>query len=454
MSSLWNPDNIRDVGESVGLGHLNKDVVEHLARDVDYRIAQVLEQSLKFMRQSKRTTLHTFDISQALRALDIEPLFGYESTRPLRFGEASLGPGQPLYYLEDEEVDFERLINAPLPKVPREVTYTAHWLALEGVQPSIAQNPAATDSRHQELLPKGPNANPNLAAVSGQDGASVKPLVKHILSSEIQLYFERITTAILDENSEETRNAAFNSLRTDPGLHQLVPYFVQFVADKVTHHTKDLFTLRQMLQLTHALLQNTTLYIEPYIGAMVPSVLTCLVGKQIGSAQDPISKFEVRDLAASLIIEIARKHSKSSTTLKARLARTLLKAFLDPNRSLGAHYGALMALHGIIGTDGINLTILPNLKTYDSLLVEGLNDENKKEEAGMVVLAILRLIDLCARDLPGAHGMNGISNGDSDLKQSLEARVGSVIATKLVELSQKGDILSIKLAQQIEPAET
>ena len=38
--------------------------------------------------------------------------------------EASLGPGQPLYYVEDEEVDFEKLINAPLPKVPREITFT------------------------------------------------------------------------------------------------------------------------------------------------------------------------------------------------------------------------------------------------------------------------------------------------------------------------------------------
>jgi hypothetical protein len=59
-----------------------------------------------------------------LKVLDVEPLYGYESTRPLRFGEASLGPGQPLFYIEDEEVDFEKLINAPLPKVPRDVSFT------------------------------------------------------------------------------------------------------------------------------------------------------------------------------------------------------------------------------------------------------------------------------------------------------------------------------------------
>ena len=124
MTSVWNPDNVKDVAESVGISNLRPEVSNALCRDIEYRLSQVLEEAIKFMRHGKRTVLWSQDISQALRILDVEPLYGYESTRPLRFGEASLGPGQPLFYVEDEEMDFEKLINAPLPKVPREMSFT------------------------------------------------------------------------------------------------------------------------------------------------------------------------------------------------------------------------------------------------------------------------------------------------------------------------------------------
>ena len=128
--SIWNPDNIRDVAESVGILNLQEDVLQTLSSDVEYRLSQLLEEALDFMRHSRRNNIGTRDVAQALRALQVEPLYGYESTRPLRFGEASLGPGQPLFYVEDEEVDLEKLINAPLPKVPREVAQTGASMAL------------------------------------------------------------------------------------------------------------------------------------------------------------------------------------------------------------------------------------------------------------------------------------------------------------------------------------
>ena len=141
----------------------------------------------------------------------------------------------------------------------------AHWLAVEGVQPSIPQNPTAADSRNQELVPKGQSANPHMAAMSGNENVTVKPLVEHVVSKELQLYFEKICSALLDESNNEYRIAALASIRSDPGLHQLVPYFVQFIAEKVTHNLKNLFVLTQMMLLTTAMLENANLYVDPYV---------------------------------------------------------------------------------------------------------------------------------------------------------------------------------------------
>jgi len=449
--SVWNPDNIRDVAESVGIGNLNDEVLSGLSADVEFRLSQLLGEAYKLMRHSKRTMLTTQDITHALRLLDVEPLYGYESTRPLRFGEASIGPGQPLFYVEDEEVDFEKLINAPLPKVPREIAFTgnvhpyhtpdlidndlAHWLAVDGVQPSISQNPTAADSRNQELLPKGPGANPNLAAISGNDNVSVKPLVKHILSKELQLYFEKIGSALLDETNEEYRVAAQASLRSDPGLHQLVPYFVQFVSEKVTHHIKSLFVLMQMMQLTSALLDNESLYVDPYIASLVPPVITCLVSPRLGSSPNRLEAYPLRSLAASLLGLIANKFAEASHSLKPRLARTCLKHFLDPNKPFAVHYGAILGLQAIGGREGVRVLIMPNLKEYGKLLQEAIEGNTPaKADAEMAIGAVLGVLEKLEEGRAPS-----LTNGYSvNVQESLNLveRVGEYISSRIVQLGR------------------
>lgn len=448
--TLWGSDTVRDVAESVGIQNLNKDVTSALCRDVEFRMSLVLEQAMKFMRHSQRTILWSSDIAQALRVLDVEPLYGYESTRSLRFGEASLGPGQPLFYLEDEELDFEKLINAPLPKVPREMSFTAHWLALEGVQPTIAQNPSTstTDSRTLDsLVPKtGTAPNQTLAAMADHPGANstTKPLVKHILSKELQLYFDKVTSSILDPGQPEYRLAGLTSLRQDPGLHQLVPYFIQFVAEKVTHNLRDLFVLRQMLEMMFSLTNNDTLNLSAYVASMVPPVLTCLTGRNLGisggsgTGANPMDHFELRDYAASLLKHLCTKYGKFSYNLKPRLARTCLKTFLDPRKPLGSHYGAILGFDAVGGGEVVHGLVVPNLMAYEEVLVgplSGAEGDLKKAEgervAGAMIQTLKTLID---DDMPM---MNGHSEADTDsLRQRLSDKVGETLAVKIVEAGE------------------
>ena len=434
---LWNPDNVRDVAEALGIANLPEDSVRCLAQDAEYRIGQVLVEAMRFMRASRRTTLTVDDLAQALKVLDAEPLYGYDSNRPLRYGEASLGPGQPLYYIEDEEVDFEKLINAPLPKIPRDATFTAHWLAIEGVQPSIPQNPTAAESRTQELLPKGPGANPALAALAGNDNVSFKPTVKHIISKELILYFDKITHAILDETPEDEvvrlRESALESVRSDRGIQQLLPYFVNYISNSITHNLDDTFCLRQMMDLASALIANETLFIDSYATALSQSVLTCLLGRRLGpeTGQDAVrEQYQLRELAASLLGQIAKKYSKSNQLLRPKLTRTCLKHFLDPDRPPASHYGAICGISSAGGHETVRFIALPVLRDYDTKILQPLLDKDSAD-AKIVLGGIIKAIKTMSDgSLPMVNGINGASS-DGDREQLvafLGPNIGSAVA--------------------------
>ena len=291
------------------------------------------------------------------------------------------------------------------------------------------------DSRNQELVPKGPGANPHIAAISGADNVTVKPLVKHLLSKELQLYFSNACSAVFDENSDEYRAAALASIRTDPGLHQLIPYFVQFIAEKVTHNLKNLFVLTQTLQLTSALLDNKNLYLDPYVSSLVPPVLTCLIGRHLGSSATPLSSYTLRNTAATLLGSICKKYAKSSHTLKPRLARTCLKHFLDPTKPLATNYGGIIGLQAVGGTEAVRVLILPNVKVYETLIREPLEDEGspKQAEAEAVLTALIAALQTLEDDTFGF--LNGVKNGETaNQDRKLEERVGLLVAARVLQM--------------------
>ena len=263
------------------------------------------QESLKFTRHAKRSRLTTEDVSHALAAKNQEPLWGFAGSSQLPFRKTQTPSGN-VYHIEDEEIDLSKMIKTEVPPVPREVSFTgelarvapiraapsarinleskgapnakltalhrigysAHWLAIEGVQPLIKENPSQAGQRH----PRNPfdSAQPNAfsplrhashvynltltvlltelakftsssrapQAGSTANGAAansaVTPLVKHVLSRELQLYFARVTEAI-SADQPELREAALGSVRSDPGLHQLVPYLVAWGAEQVRH---------------------------------------------------------------------------------------------------------------------------------------------------------------------------------------------------------------------------
>ena len=186
---------------------------------------------------------------------------------------------------------------------------------------------------------------------------------------------------------------------------------------------------------------------DPQVASLVPPVLTCLVSRRLGSDQHPLAQYELRNLAASLLGSVAKKYSKSSHMLKPRLARSFLKHFLDPTKTLGANYGGIVGLQAIGGSELVRNLILHNLREFESLIREPIEeDQANKAEAEMVAGALMKALHILEKD--SVVMMNGNSLGNRDeVKAELEAKIGGLLTGKVLELDNPRLVKSILQAQ-------
>ncbi|KAF8414184.1 hypothetical protein HHK36_002183 [Tetracentron sinense] len=390
--SIVPKETIEVIAQSIGINNLSPDVALALAPDVEYRVREIMQEAIKCMRHSKRTILTSDDVDSALNLRNVEPIYGFASGDPLRFKRA-VGH-KDLFYIDDKDVEFKDVIEAPLPKAPLDTAVVAHWLAIEGVQPAIPENAPV-----EALVAPSENKK----SQQKEDGlpVDIKLPVKHVLSRELQLYFDKITELTVSRSDSALFKEALKSLATDSGLHPLVPYFTFFIADEVTQSLNDFSLLFALMRVVRSLLQNSHIHIEPYLHQLMPSVITCLVAKRLGN-RFADNHWELRNFTANLVASICKRFGHVYHNLQPRVTRTLLHAFLDPTKAMTQHYGAIQGL-AALGPSVVRLLILPNLEPYlqllePEMLLENQKNEMKRHEAWRVYGALLCAAGQCMYD--------------------------------------------------------
>ncbi|KAL0752820.1 hypothetical protein Bca101_090488 [Brassica carinata] len=388
-------ETIEVTAQSIGITNLSPEAALMLAPDVEYRVREIMQDAIKCMRHSKRTTLTASDVDGALNLRNLEPSYGFASGGPFRFRKA-IGH-QDLFYTDDREVDFKDVIEAPLPKAPLNTEVVCHWLAIEGVQPAIPENapleviraPAENKIYEQKDVPL----------------IDVRLPVKHVLSRELQLYFQKIAELTMSKSSPALFKKALVSLASDSGLHPLVPYFTNFIADEVSRGLNDFLLLFNLMHVVRSLLQNPHIHIEPYwecwsdfdnavqvqltslddykfllgsLHQLMPSIVTCLVSRKLGN-RFADNHWELRDFTANLVGLICKRFGNAYITLQSRLTKTLVNALLDPKKALTQHYGAIQGLSAL-GHNVVRVLILSNLEPYLTLLEPELDAEKQKNQ--------------------------------------------------------------------------
>jgi transcription initiation factor TFIID subunit 6 len=97
------------------------------------------------------------------------------------------------------------------------------------VQPAIPENPPI-----DAIVPPTENKSSEHQKDDGLP-VDVNLPVKHVLSRELQMYFDKIAELIMTRSDTFLFKEALVSLTKDSGLHPLVPYFSYFIAGEVVH---------------------------------------------------------------------------------------------------------------------------------------------------------------------------------------------------------------------------
>ena len=377
-------ESVKFAADSFISDKVNDDAANFVAEELTVRLKELVQEALKFSQNSKRRNLLTQDIDNALRVQNIEPLYGFTSNEFLPFRFAS-GGGREVYFQDEREIDLEELLSQPLPKIPCPITLKSHWLAIDGMQPNIPENPPPIDKNSQlkeviepslngrlinevdvgkvtnadrndhiskEKEAKGGRADGKLSSkdkkailTAKQIETKLKPLITHELSVEQQYYYKEVTEACVG-SLEQKRTEALQSLATDPGLYQLLPRFATFISEgvKINVAQHNLALLIYLLRMIKALMENPTLYLEKYLHELVPSIITCIVSKQLCPKPEVDNHWALRDFAARLMAQLCRMFNCPTNNIQSRITKTLCKALYNEKAALATHYGAVAGL--------------------------------------------------------------------------------------------------------------
>lgn len=465
-------ESMKVIAESIGVGNLPDEAAKDLAEDVSYRLKEIIQDAAKFMRHGKRKRMSTQDIDLALKIKNIEPNYGFFAKDHIPFRFAS-GGGRELHFVEEKEIDLKDVLyisgGHSWPKLPLEVTLRPHWLCIDGVQPTIPENPPPVSKDIQKLESVDPtrkltNTNQNTGVGKpGGGGKSqklrnvetvhVKQLATHELSVEQQLYYKEITEACV--GSDEARRAeALQSLSADPGLHEMLARMCTFIAEGVRVNVvqNNLAILIYLMRMVKALLDNQSLYLEKYLHELIPSVATCIVTKQLCMRPDMDNHWALRDFASRLMAQICQKFNTTTNNVQTRITRMFGQALAKSSQTpLASLYGALDGLCEL-GPEVIKALVIPKIKTISERIepcIEGGFLLADKNAAGHIKTLLVKSVAPVLKTIrAGPDYVEDYKQDFGYIGPSLSAAVAKARMTPAASVSTTTTTTSLTATQQ------
>jgi transcription initiation factor TFIID subunit 6 len=262
-------------------GSSNTSARSTLVSLVEEHLSNLIRDANMIKRHCKRARLHYLKdnehhsavVKRRLHAEDVNLALQWRGSEKL-YATATVIPND---YAKKQSVDLEDYLKSEMQlRPPLEVGITSHWLAVDGVMPEIPHS--LTDPRRAivelgddsgVVMMTGDSHHHSASSSSTNNGVKVSQLLPLLLSEELQLYFTRITLAIqrggATPTTRQQQDVALASVARDMGLQELVPFFVKYISQELTHHVGNPDHCRTLIRLALSMLQNPHLHLELHV---------------------------------------------------------------------------------------------------------------------------------------------------------------------------------------------
>ncbi|KAK0404257.1 hypothetical protein QR680_017368 [Steinernema hermaphroditum] len=360
---------VKFVGETCGVTEISEPASSLVASSVSLVLKDLLIKTRKFAAHSRRARVLTSDFENALVEKGFQPIFGIKSKDPIPFRLAG-SLGRDIYISDEKEMDLCPLVNAAPPRLPLDSAIKAHWLVIEGDQPSVPENPlpevvkeSLPEKMDTDLASQMENNDYSGPLLSGRnmprtEQVQIKTTTTHALCMEQQIFFKEITEAIMG-GDETKRTEALHSLQTDCGLKALLPRFSLAIAEGVKcnivqHQLAILIYLMRMIQ---SLALNNSISLDRCLHELLPAMLSCILSRQLCSRPDADNHWALREFSSRLLAMMCRNYQIHN--VRARVTQVLGKVWKESNPSCATLYGSMYALQEI-GWDAFRSVVVPH----------------------------------------------------------------------------------------------
>lgn len=411
-------DFIKKIATRIGINNLTRESVAYISTQVTYELMFIVQDAMKFMTHENRDVLASSDIDHALKLKNITPTYSFDVNDSSLL---TLSPGLKSGTLDADErrkiVNLQDYITSFNPKSYLSISLKLHWIAIEGIEPIVPENPPPlTDFSPKKVV--GPihklwymETDKEIMASPSADRVRVvkstvhgkKSIVSRQLTTDEWFVYKDITESCVGLD-EQRRLKALNRLVADKGLHVLMPHLCTFIQEgvKINVARSTLAVLIYLMRMVKAIADNKNINLSKYAHELFPSIMTCIVSRQLSPRPDIDNHWALRDYASRLLAGVCNSTTTDINHVQIRIVKIFCKTIVNSKIDLASLYGCIegLAEMGNNVIDGIIMTKLPHISKRLVQCVENPGaSKTDKISAGRILELLVKILPPILKEL-------------------------------------------------------